>query len=1086
MNKLVAGTEIAYAAVKDITIRPFRKRPPSLQYNIRLHEEEFNISLIRNTGLTAPGCIEQHYELSGVKKLYPCAYQDLDCYYTGKSDSHNESWVAAYVCDGLRGVLSIENMSYFFDPLNSNSSIINGGQAHTVYKFEGKFMDTCGVSDIRTESVHHARHKKDVNDQLNVKYVELRLVIDPYMVYYHHSIEKAKQHAYMALNIANKVYHHKSLGQTIQLVLKEFHYIKSLNEDLASNLSPNVEESLKAFCEWQDKQTNNVDANILITRLNLRDKLSDSVTGYSYTRGICKKSWNCAIVEDTGPIVGITLAHELGHLLGMYHDTGPSDIGIMSAGGWSGLEAFLWSKKSATDFFLFSQFRPDPMECLRNSPMQIPNKGDSVLPGLVHSAEDQCRFMFNRSAFYAPETVPIEADTCANMHCGFESGVSLVSGPLMDGTDCYNNRSWCMNGQCVPMGIQHVGLPSIDGGWSEWSSFTPCSRSCNGGIRLKKRRCNKPMPQFGGKSCVGEATQAQICNFGACGVNEGDDRMKQCKPNGNLNDQSCCNNNPGTSSCMYFMCSGNSCSTNITGCSMHKYADGTKCLLHDTSSHSYSRCVGGLCRPFGCDGLSESTLRYDNCGTCNGNGSTCEKHTGSFDGLGVYKAYVDVATIPKGSFNVVVYEMNPFCFLSALLNGKRLLNVNGTQDGSLTTSKAFGLEITYNTIPERLEITGKLSTDIVIQVYRTYSNDYNDVYPNVTYSYNTEKHDLKQMYAWATIPTLGCPVSCGTGEKEDTIECKTSGFVTVDDYHCNIEDKPSLMPRQCNTHTCPPRWAVSEWSNCSVPCGLGTRSRNVSCVEEVNGKLVVTDVSKCHVLQHPTYESRCYISNCTGYWATGNWSYCSRTCGEGFKRRNVTCNANYNNNTYVLAESECDQQHRPTGISKCNHGPCYIESEQGQTCEDKGNDCKQWYDTDIIICDGTIRPYMSTNCTKTCGICTYNVCNDKESCISFRGNDCRTVKNVTEMVRLFQDCPDKCGLCNEPAKCYDDDRCSAYDPVYCTDPLYARWMYRNCPQTCGVCRDCTDCNKYDTAKYCNNPNSITYMKKYCAKTCKFC
>ncbi|GFT88595.1 hypothetical protein NPIL_91161 [Nephila pilipes] len=48
---------------------------------------------------------------------------------------------------------------------------------------------------------------------------------------------------------------------------------------------------------------------------------------------------------------------------------------------------------------------------------------------------------------------------------------------------------------------------SKDQGWSEWSAWTSCSRSCNGGVSYQIRKCE------GKSDCEGETTKYKICNM---------------------------------------------------------------------------------------------------------------------------------------------------------------------------------------------------------------------------------------------------------------------------------------------------------------------------------------------------------------------------------------------------------------------------------------------------------------------------------------------------------------------------------------------------------------------------------------------
>ena len=54
--------------------------------------------------------------------------------------------------------------------------------------------------------------------------------------------------------------------------------------------------------------------------------------------------------------------------------------------------------------------------------------------------------------------------------------------------------------------------PSIDGAWSKWTRWSPCSKTCGGrGKITRERKCNNPSPQFGGLPCKGKAEQYRPC-----------------------------------------------------------------------------------------------------------------------------------------------------------------------------------------------------------------------------------------------------------------------------------------------------------------------------------------------------------------------------------------------------------------------------------------------------------------------------------------------------------------------------------------------------------------------------------------------
>ena len=41
----------------------------------------------------------------------------------------------------------------------------------------------------------------------------------------------------------------------------------------------------------------------------------------------------------------------------------------------------------------------------------------------------------------------------------------------------------------------------VDGLWGNWSEFTECSKTCNGGNRERHRKCDNPQTKHGGVDC---------------------------------------------------------------------------------------------------------------------------------------------------------------------------------------------------------------------------------------------------------------------------------------------------------------------------------------------------------------------------------------------------------------------------------------------------------------------------------------------------------------------------------------------------------------------------------------------------------
>ncbi|XP_046331621.2 uncharacterized protein LOC124114874 isoform X1 [Haliotis rufescens] len=87
--------------------------------------------------------------------------------------------------------------------------------------------------------------------------------------------------------------------------------------------------------------------------------------------------------------------------------------------------------------------------------------------------------------------------------------------PSNGGADCVGSATGDYSETC------NAARCPVHGGWSTWIITTStCSASCGGGSRTvsRTRRCNSPVPSFGGNNCVGSSddTYTETCNTGGC------------------------------------------------------------------------------------------------------------------------------------------------------------------------------------------------------------------------------------------------------------------------------------------------------------------------------------------------------------------------------------------------------------------------------------------------------------------------------------------------------------------------------------------------------------------------------------------
>ncbi|XP_078573393.1 von Willebrand factor D and EGF domain-containing protein-like [Branchiostoma floridae x Branchiostoma japonicum] len=89
--------------------------------------------------------------------------------------------------------------------------------------------------------------------------------------------------------------------------------------------------------------------------------------------------------------------------------------------------------------------------------------------------------------------------------------------PANGGADC---DGLAQETQACDTGVSCLVI--VDGGWSDWSPWSACSRTCGVGEQTRDRTCTNPEPANGGADCDGLAQETQACDTGvSCPVDGG-------------------------------------------------------------------------------------------------------------------------------------------------------------------------------------------------------------------------------------------------------------------------------------------------------------------------------------------------------------------------------------------------------------------------------------------------------------------------------------------------------------------------------------------------------------------------------------
>ncbi|KAH8287902.1 hypothetical protein KR018_006958, partial [Drosophila ironensis] len=624
--------------------------------------------------------------------------------------------------------------------------------------------------------------------------------------------------------------------------------------------------------------------------------------------------------------------------------------------------------------------------------------------------------------------------------------------------------------------------------WDKWSDWSPCSRSCGGGVMYQTRKCiNRNISTnnlLTSNACVGYFKRYQLCNDDPCDIQSPDFRASQCSAYNDIEFHG------HRYTWEPYVKDDAECELNCMPSGMRSFAtlnesvtDGTPCR-HPAEyyrSHLWSRavCVDGACKAVHATGDIDGLFAHSGSVSCGG--LLCRPVTGIFtrDPL-PESAYIHVVTLPVGASNISITELKNSINLlvlrtskeESIFNGENTVSESGTYEAVGTTFDYHRIDGAQDSVgvTEWITSVGPIRDSLQLMVYTKTPNNtgikYEYLLPIISESEENEmslessdgllrsgtedtsssssssRTARKRVFNWKVVGFSGCTKSCGGGTQTPIIRCiRKNPLRYYSQRRCMHSVKPVLNENllHCNTQPCPAYWRMDEWGECRCQSSPSFRRREISCVQELASGLVIhVDKSACMEEQPPS-QKQC-------------------ECPKS-RRRNL---ARYRLPASDATNNTQSKRSKPD----TSNGAVWLMSDWNQYCSAT---CGQGVEHRTVFCDrskaGSERcdpsstPESRRPCTKSdCDVGDWFT-GPWSSC----NGDCFDLTRSREVLCIKSLLITEPQECNKEIKPVSVEKCSHEEVQYCA----ARWHYAEwseCSKSCGggTQRRSVKCLDYDS------------------------
>uniref|UniRef100_A0A0K8T3Q2 Disintegrin and metalloproteinase domain-containing protein 11 n=1 Tax=Lygus hesperus TaxID=30085 RepID=A0A0K8T3Q2_LYGHE len=456
---------------------------------IKAFNHKFRLDLELNTQLLAPNLMQKHYLPSGAEQV---SKQIEHCYYHGTVKDYPGATAAFHTCNGVSGVIHVGNETFVIHPFYGGDL---SKHPHVIFEARTKANKGCGLqgnTDWRTNTYRRTKHvsggrfARDVSEA--TKYIETALVIDKAMFEKRNGSTRSEvvHDAIQVANIADLYF--RTLNTRVSVV-----YIETWQDRNHASIEKgdDIGKALLNFIDYSSRQLYRVDKDT--TQLLTGDNFKGGEAGISVPDVVCTPK-SVGISVDVNPyelhLLAGTMAHMIGHNIGMSHDGGREEcvcrdwhgcIMAQTIVGQENVQPYKFSECSRTDYN--SALRTGHGICLLNKPNELETKrtcgngivedGEDCDCGQIHDCQDQeccdpytCKLRKDAQCATGPccknctlkllGTVCREATNECDLpeHCTGDMGLCPPDIHKKNGIECDNGKAHCFNGLCPTLNAQ--------------------------------------------------------------------------------------------------------------------------------------------------------------------------------------------------------------------------------------------------------------------------------------------------------------------------------------------------------------------------------------------------------------------------------------------------------------------------------------------------------------------------------------------------------------------------------------------------------------------------------------------------------